>query len=165
LIHWLTFHYPHQSSTHPWCIYLKDRYRSKGKQIQTGDDVLFYELKGTLGTGRQAIVALAKVSGPMRENRFREGGPDERQECWPWEIPCSPAQQIGLISKKHVYGELGWPTSKPPLVPGGIMKLSDTQFDSLRKHSLVGELGTSDTFMSYEELIEMREKDKNRTYD
>ena len=127
--HWLTTHYVHQSHSHPYSIYLKDRYKGKERLISLGDRVAFYDLKGRIG-GQQGVVALATVSGAIRPNRHREGGPDEGDEIWEWEIPCSGHNFEGFVRRDQLDTNI---LDRPftPRIAGGIRKLSPEEFDRL----------------------------------
>ena len=129
---WLTTHYRHRSESHPYSIYLKERYKKRAEKINVGDQVAFYELKGSDG-GKEAIVAIAEVAGGRRKNIHRDGGPNIADEVWEWELPCTKPNQSGRVPKAALYKILGWQPRRPPLIPGGLMKLDQDQFDEIAK--------------------------------
>ncbi len=127
---WLTTHYKHQSKSHPYSIYLKDEYKQRAEQIDVGDQVVFYEIKGKSG-GRQAVVAIAEVRGGIRENVHRDGGPDIGEEIWEWEIPCIDPDLDGMLSKQCLNEIMQWKPNWSLRVPGGLMELDEKQFKSI----------------------------------
>ena len=132
MAHWLTTHYPHPDG-HPWFIYLKDKYRSRGSRFEEGDEIFFFELAGKTRRGQKAIVAIGQVIGQMRENRdHRTPGPEEVNETWEWEIPCGNHDFNGRVPKKELYAELNWPDNKPTQIKSGVMSLAPAVADRLR---------------------------------
>jgi hypothetical protein len=128
---WLTTHFPHHSPTHPWNIYLRDRFKqSFEKRIAVGDGVAFYELLGE-GTGRQAVVGFARVSGAIQRNTHRERSVEEGDRVWEWELPCTDHEFGGPISQNEVYRILKWNPRRPPLLAGGLVEITSQQFDLL----------------------------------
>src|SRR5437762_2851319 len=127
---WLTTHYKHQSKSHPYSIYLKEQYKRRAEEIQVGDQVVFYEIKGESG-GRQAVVAIAEVAGDVRENIHRDGGPDIGEEIWEWEVPCTDPDLDGALSKQSLNEIMQWKPNSSLRVPGGLMKLDKKQFDRI----------------------------------
>src|SRR4051812_40988336 len=125
--YWLTTHYKHQSPVHPYSIHLKKEYRQKSQRMNVGDAVVFYELKGKT-RGSQAIVAMAEVSGDIRKNVHRDGGPDIGDQIWEWEIPCTPADEKGRLSKEKLREIMEWDANWSVRVPGGVLELYQTQF-------------------------------------
>jgi hypothetical protein len=129
--YWLTTHYKHHTSSHPYSIYLKDRYKKKADEIEVGDQVAFYELRGKAG-GSQAVVAIAEVSGGKRTNVHRDGGPDIGDQIWQWEIPCGPEKR-GKVSRTELNRILGWKSRAGLRIPGGIMKLEKSKFEEIAR--------------------------------
>ena len=125
--YWLTTHYRHQSPSHPYSIYLKNGYRQRSKRIDVGDGVAFSELKGKT-RGRQTIVAMAEVSGEIRKNVHRDGGPDIGEQIWEWEIPCTVADEKGTLSKDRLSGIMEWDPDWSLRVRGGVVELEPAQF-------------------------------------
>lgn len=132
MAHWLTTHYPHPLG-HPWFVYLKDKFRSRGDRISPGDEIFFYELAGKSKRGRRGIVMIGRVTEGMRENReHRTPGSDESPGVWEWEIPCGHHDETGRVAKDDMYAELGWPPNRPLQIAGGIVSLPPSVADCLR---------------------------------
>jgi len=132
---WLTTHYPHQSITHPWNIYLRDRYRKLlGERVEIGDQVAFYELKGRLGNGRKAVICFAQVSAGLKENKNHEGGNDEGDKVWEWQIPCEKYDWRN-VSHETVCKIIGRKSGGALRLPGGLKELDEEQFVALKKSS------------------------------
>jgi hypothetical protein len=130
--HWLTTHYPHATVGHPYHVYLKDKYRgSIATRIAVGDRVAFYELKGKQGKGREAVIALARVAGELTTNQERDGGPDIGDAVWDWQFPCDNHEFGGEVSKEVLYQILEWSPRRQPLVPGGLVPLTDEQYQRI----------------------------------
>ena len=130
---WLTTHYSHHSPTHPWHIYLRDRFKQSFEaRIAVGDGVTFYELLGD-GTGRQAVIGFARVSSAIQRNLHREGSIEEGNRLWEWELPCSEHDFAGLIERDQVWEILGWNQDRPPLLAGGLVEITADHFDRLRR--------------------------------
>jgi hypothetical protein len=128
--YWLTTHYRHQSVSHPYSIYLRERYRKKESKISIGDGVVFYEIKGK-SNGRDGVVVVAKVTGALRANVHRDGGPDISNQLWEWEIPCGEHDSDGFVPKDAVYDVLGWKPLRPMRIPGGLMELDEQEYTQL----------------------------------
>jgi uncharacterized protein (DUF433 family) len=123
---WLTTHYPHRSSDHPWHVYVKARYEEKTKKINIGDGIAFYELKDK--KGRQAVIKFARVIGGRQKN-FNMDGLEER---WEWELPCSKFESGKAVEHKQVCKILKRLGTGPMRIPTGVKELREEQFEALR---------------------------------
>lgn len=117
---WLTTHYPHPvPDHHPWHVYLQEQHRDAVEGIQTGDLVFFYEfaaqkpVKGGLKTavGRQGIVRVAKVSGPIygRDAVIEYQGGETKN--WSWGVPTNDADIEGFVGREKMCEILGYKPS------------------------------------------------------
>jgi hypothetical protein len=127
---WLTTHYRHTDTKHPYHIYLKDRFKRRADSIEVGDAIVFYELKGK-AMGEEKIVAIAHVSGTLERNSNRDGGPDIANQVWEWQIACSEPDQSGRVAKQELFEVLGWGNRRTMRIPGGLMRLREDQFDKI----------------------------------
>lgn len=147
--YWLTIHWPHPvsaSDDHAWFVYLQHRYRSKGDHLSRGDKVVFYEA-GTgkphrrpgssevvpLKRGRQAVVGIAEISGPLRASTagqtVREYGGGETLN-WAWEVPCDRHQWGDPVPLPEVLRVIERGTIR---IPGGLVELDRPRFDELQR--------------------------------
>lgn len=107
-MNWLTTHYPHPNpDTHPWHIYLQRDHRDAVNGIQIGDRVFFYEfanqkpIKGSpkFPAGRQGIVRVAFVSGPICSRDVVIEHTDDSTVHWGWSIPTERDDADGFVSR------------------------------------------------------------------
>src|SRR4051794_7346924 len=105
--YWLTTHYRHHLKEHPYNIYLKHEHRLRADEVNPGDKVVFYELKGKV-SGRQEVIAIGEIAGTIQKNKHRDGGPDIGDQIWEWEIPCTEPDRSGKVNKENVQTILGW---------------------------------------------------------
>src|ERR1051325_1584714 len=132
---WLTTHFPHQSPKHPWNIYLRDQYRTRfEREIEIGDYVAFYELQGRLGNGRKAVIGFGRVTGALGENKNREGGKDEGDKIWEWQIPCGH-YDWKIVPHETVCRIIGRKSRGALRLRGGLKELDEQQFDLLKRNS------------------------------
>lgn len=121
--YWLTTHYPQledSSLRYPLRVWLQDGKESVGAKLSSDDYVLIYEFKGgrarwitaenggrrkvPLLPGREGIIAIAKATGPIVQDRLFEKFEysDGTTRWWCWHSPLTLLEENGYISKPDV---------------------------------------------------------------
>jgi hypothetical protein len=143
---WLTTHYAHpQPDTIPWHILLQAQHKRAVAGIETGDHVFFYEHRGNRPVkgeplrppGRQGIIRIATVSGPIYQRDGLLEYTDGASKDWAWGVPCDAGvDTAGFVPRIQVNEVLQY---KPgsllrALNRGtGVKKLLEEQANELRR--------------------------------
>jgi hypothetical protein len=140
---WLTTHYPHlEVNAHPWHVYLQRQHKGAVTGIAKGDRVFFYEYKAQkpikngpkYPVGRQGIIRVSVVSGPMYHRDGKLEYSDGTFADWCWGVPTTEEDTDGFVGRAHVLAAIGYRAGG--YLRGfnngtGVMKLDDEQSSEL----------------------------------
>jgi hypothetical protein len=111
-------------------IGLKEKRLRLAEQLEPGDEVVFYV------TGVQAFGAIARVSGPMFEDRepIWPQGKKKHPEDYPWRFPAEPVLALAeddFVPAESLVGEMEhigkWPTEHWQLAFQGQLRMISGQ--------------------------------------
>ena len=123
MAYWFTVHGPHPFDYDlAWHIYLQERYEELASDIEIGDRVFFYELKGSgklhinqkiyaTPVGKMGLVHIGKVTGKPYQRTLQTGmsetyGAEARY--WKIGIPTDAGDSTGFVSRERVVSVLGY---------------------------------------------------------
>ena len=123
MANWFTIHGPHPYDLDlSWDVYLQDKYENIADDIMIGDQVFFYELKGTgrleinqqiykTPVGRMGLVHIGKITDKPYRRSLYEGQSETYgtgKAFWSIGIPTDAKSSVGFVPRQTVVSILDY---------------------------------------------------------